>query len=94
MDRAFIFRAGLGYDFAQAGQSMYDTPIPYNGFPTGINGSRQNSSNVQTYSISGASFGSGIQGVLGFGYMFNNNIGVQLDGGLGLTSTKYTFNDM
>ena len=92
--QGFYFRAGLGLDIAQSGQSMYDTPIPYNGFPTGINGSRQNAGNVQTYSISGASFGSGIPVILGFGYMFNNNVGVQLDGGLGLFIARYTFNDM
>ncbi len=92
--QGFYFRAGMGFAFPQAGQSMYDTPIPYNGFPTGINGSRQNVNGSQTYSISGASFGSGIHGVLGFGYMFNNNVGIQLDGSIGLSPTKYTFNDL
>ncbi len=88
-----FLRLGLGYAFPQAGQSMYDTPIPYNGFPTGYNGSRNNTTSTETYNIKGASFSAGFQGILGLGYMFNNNVGVQLDGAIGLSPAKYTFND-
>ncbi len=87
--------AGLGYAVPQAGQTMYDTPIPYNGFPTGFSGSRNNSSSGSsyTYNIKSASFSSGVQSAIGMGYMFSENIGVQLDASIGLSSTKYTFND-
>ena len=86
---------GLGYAVPQAGQSMYDTPIPYNGFPTGINGSRNNTSLTSyTYDLKGsASFSSGVQGTIGMGYMFSEYVGVQLDAAIGISSTKYTFND-
>ena len=88
------FKVGFGYAIADAGQSMYDTPIPYNGFPTGINGSRNNTSaNSYTYNIKGASYSSGFQTDLGFGYMFSQNVGVQLDAAIGLANTKYTFDD-
>ena len=91
--QGFYFRAGLGYAFAQAGQTMYDSPTPYNGFPTGYNGTRTNTANSETYSIKNASFSAGFQGGFGFGYMFTDNIGVQLDGGIGLSNKTYTFND-
>lgn len=91
--QGFYFRAGLGYAAPLAGQSMYDTPIPYNGFPTGYSGTRNNVNGTQVYSIKSASFSSGMQGVLGFGYMVNGHVGVQLDGLLGIGPTRYTFND-
>lgn len=86
---------GLGYAFPQAGQTMYDTPIPYNGFPTGINGSRNNTSATSyTYDLKGAaSFSSGVQGAIAGGYMFSEYVGIQMDVVIGLSSTKYTFND-
>ena len=85
---------GLGYAFAQAGQTMYDTPIPYNGFPTGISGSRNNpSSSSYTYNIKSASFSSGVQSAISMGYMFSENVGIQMDAAIGLSNTKYTFND-
>jgi len=85
---------GLGYSFAQAGQTMYDTPIPYNGFPTGINGTRNNTSSTSyTYNIKSASFSSGVQSAISMGYMFSQNVGIQLDAAIGLSNTKYTFND-
>jgi outer membrane protein W len=78
----FYFRAGLGYAFAQAGQSMDASGTPYNGSLSGA---------TQTYDIKGASFSSGLQGQFGFGYMFNSNVGVQLDMNIGLAPKKYTF---
>lgn len=91
--QGFYLRLGLGYAFPQAGQTMYDTPTPYNGFPTGYNGTRTNTAATQVYNIKGASFSAGMQGSIGAGYMFNNNVGVQLDGAIGLGTKKYTFND-
>jgi hypothetical protein len=91
--QGLYFRAGLGYAVPQAGQTMYDTPIPFNGYPTGYNGTRRNTNTAQGYSINSASFSSGLQGVVGLGYMINENVGVQLDGCIGLSNKKYTFND-
>lgn len=91
--QGFYFRLGAGYAFPQAGQTMYDSPVPYNGFPIGYNGTRNNTTTTETYNIKGASFSAGFQGSLGLGYMINNNVGIQLDGNIGLSAKKYTFND-
>ena len=92
--QGFYIRAGLGYAVPQASQTMYDTPIPYNGFPTGISGSRNNtSSTTYTYNIKGASFSAGLQSSIGIGYMFSRHVGMQLDALIGLSAKKYTFND-
>src|SRR4051812_46279031 len=68
--QGFYFRGGLGYGFAQAGQTIDGTGQPYNG-------SLNNSTNAA--SLKSASFGAGVQGQVGFGYMVNEHIGVQLD---------------
>ncbi len=88
------FRAGIGYAMPQAGQSMYDTPIPYNGFPTGYNGTRNNpSSQSFAYSIKSASFSAGVPATIGLGYMVSDHVGIQLDASIGLSNKKYTFVD-
>jgi len=88
-------RLGLGFAFPMSGQSVYDTPIPYYDFPSAYNGTRNyNASGSQTYNIkNNASFSSGFNAIIGLGYMFNDNIGVQLDAGLGLASKEYSFTD-
>jgi opacity protein-like surface antigen len=80
--QGFYFRAGLGYAFPQAGQTLDGTGTPYNG-------TANNTTNE--ISIKGASFSAGMQAQVGFGYMFNKNIGVQLDANLGFANRKYTF---
>jgi len=92
--QGFYLKVGLGYAGAIGSQSMYDTPIPFNGFPTGYNGTRNNTASTEEYSIKGVSMGAGTLGTLGVGYMFTENIGVQLDAGLSFSSKKYTFNDL
>ena len=90
----FYVRAGLGYAFPQAGQTVYNTPIPYYEFASAYNGSRTyNANGTQTYNIKPSSFSSGLQTVLGLGYMFTPNIGIQLDAAIGISNTKYTFSD-
>jgi hypothetical protein len=90
----FYLRGGLGYAFPQAGQTVFNTPIPYYEFPSAYSGSRNfNTSGAQTYNIKSSSFSSGVQMVLGLGYMFTKNIGIQLDGGIGVSPAKSTFND-
>ncbi len=90
----FYVRAGLGFAIPQAGQTVYDTPIPYYEFASAYNGTRTyNSNGSQTYNIKPSSFSAGLQSAIGVGYMFTPNIGVQLDASIGLSNTKYTFTD-
>lgn len=81
----FYFRAGFGYAVPQAGQTMDGTATPYNGTQNHLG------PNTDAYSIKAASFSAGIQGVLGFGYMINRNVGIQLDAGVGIASRKWTY---
>ncbi len=92
----FYVRVGLGYAVPQTAQTGYNTPIPYYEYASAYNGTRtyNATSGAQTYNIKAASFSSGVQSVLGLGYMFTPNIGIQLDGGIGLSTTKSTFNDV
>jgi Outer membrane protein beta-barrel domain len=82
MAQGFYLRTGLGYAFAQAGQTIDGTATPYNG---------SFNNNTQAYSIKSASFSAGVQGYVGIGYMFNNNVGVQMDVNLGVSPKKYSF---
>jgi opacity protein-like surface antigen len=91
--QGFYIPVGLGYDFAQAGQTMYDSPTPYNGFPTGYNGTRNNTATNEIYNIKGASFSAGVSAHAGIGYMFSQNVGAQLDAHVGISPKKYTFLD-
>ena len=90
----FYFRAGLGYAFPVAGQTVYNTGIPYYEFPSAYSGTRTiNASGSETYNIKPISFSSGVQSVLGLGYMFTENIGFQVDAGIGIANPTYTFTD-
>ena len=69
----FYLRAGLGYAFPQAGQTLDASGTPYSGSAT-------YSTYVTNYSgMKSASFSAGFQGGLGLGYMFSEHVGVQLD---------------
>jgi Outer membrane protein beta-barrel domain len=81
--QGFYFRGGLGYGFAQASQTIDGTGQPYSG-------TLNNSTNAT--SIKSASFGAGFQGQLGFGYLLNEHVGIQLDANVGLSNKKYTLN--
>lgn len=80
-DAQFYYRAGIGYAFPQAGQTMAGQEWPYSG----------SVSNSVAYSISGASFSAGLQGGLALGYNFTRNVGVQLDAQATLSSKTYDF---
>lgn len=82
----FYMRAGAGYAFPQAGQTMDGTGQPYTG-------TVNNTTYTQAYSLKGTSFSAGVQGMIGFGYFLSDHVGVQLDGNLGLSSKQYTLND-
>ena len=65
------------YDF-------YGQALPYNGSINNIN------SFYQQYNIKGASLSSGLYFSLSAGHQFNDHVGIQLDGNIGLSNTKYS----
>ena len=83
----FYLKVGLGYGFAQTGQTMDGTGAVYNGTIT------NNTIGTENYSMKNASLGSGLKGVLGLGYMFNKYVGFEVDAALGVVNKKYTFTD-
>ena len=85
--QGFYFRGGLGYAVPQAAQTMDGTGQIYNGSATPVNDT------LTTYKIKKASFSSGVHGSFGFGYMFNQHVGVDLNMDIGLSPAKYTYND-
>jgi len=84
--QGFYVRMGLGYAVPQAGQTMDGTGTPYNGTTTVIDTNT-------AYSLKKASFSAGLHGSVGFGYMFNNHVGVDLMMDIGLSMKKLTYND-
>ena len=84
--QGFYFRAGLGYAFPQAGQTMDGSGTPYNG-------TRNNSTYLLTYNLKNTSFSAGLQGAIGFGYLFNDHIGVQFDADACISGRKYSYHD-
>ena len=83
----FYLKAGLGYGFAQTGQTMDGTGAVYSGSIT------NNNNGTETYSMKNASLGTGLKGVIGLGYMFNKYVGVELNAAIGIANKKYTFTD-
>lgn len=82
----FYLRAGAGYAMPMAGQTLDGGANPYSG-------TRSNSTYSIAYNMKNVSFSSGSGVELGFGYLFNDHVGVQLDGSLGLANKKYSFSD-
>jgi Outer membrane protein beta-barrel domain len=86
--QGFYIKGGLGYGFAQAGSTIDNTSnLPYNGQ---ISNTTSGANSIQSYSVKKASFSAGLNGVAGCGYMFNKNIGIELDAAIGLAAKKYT----
>jgi hypothetical protein len=83
--QGFYMRAGLGYMFPQAGQTLDGTGTPYNG-TLGYDSIGTN------YRLKSASFASGVEGVLAGGYLFSKHIGVDLSASLGVANRKYNLN--
>lgn len=80
--RAQIYlRAGAGFTLPAAGQTL-------NGDGNAFNGRWSSSTKFE---VKDASLAAGINGVIGFGYMINRNVGVQLDANIGLSNKEYTF---
>lgn len=84
-------RAGLGYAFPQAGQSMDGTSTPYSGSMT--NSSTTASNNQITYNIKKASYAAGLHAFLAGGYMFNKNVGLDVSLDIGVAPKKYALAD-
>lgn len=80
----FYVKLGLGYAFPHAGQTMDVYGNPYSGnatyvAPTGLN----------SFKIKTVSFAAGVQGLAGIGYMVTKNIGVEINGIIGIANKKY-----
>src|SRR4051812_10614707 len=82
----FFFWAGLGYAIPQAGQTIDGGGVPYNG-------TRSNSTYLQSYNLKNASFSAGGQGSFGIGYLFTDHIGVQLNADMALLAKEYKYHD-
>ena len=82
--QGFYFRAGIGYAFPQAGQTLDGTSQPYNG--------TLNDSTLQ-YKLKNTSFSAGLGSFIGFGYMFSEHVGIQLDGNIGFSTRQYTYTE-
>jgi len=82
----WYLRAGLGYAFRQAGQTLNENSDPYTGTQT-----FDTTHSLFSYSsLKKVSFSAGLQAVLAGGYMFSKNVGVEVDGYLGMASSNYT----
>lgn len=80
-------RAGIGYAFANGGQTLSTNGVPYSG---SIRYTTQGTQTVlSSYSAERMSFNTGIQGALGLGYMFTNNVGIELGANIGIAHLEY-----
>ncbi len=79
-DKGFYLRGGLGYAITHAGQTSG---------PVGIYSGTYLDNSI--YNVKAASFSAGLRGHLGFGYMFNKSIGVELSSETGMVNTMYTY---
>lgn len=83
-------RLGFGYAFPFAGSTQFNG-TPLNG--TGVENTNTTSGDYMTYDLKTASFGSGFSGVIGGGYMFNANVGVDLAVGVGIAMKKNVYEE-
>ncbi len=85
---AFYIRIGLGYAFPNAGQTLNENSDPYSAtmrFDT--------TRIINSYTkMNKISFSSGLQAVGAFGLMVTRNIGIEIDGYIGIAPKKYTAN--
>ncbi len=80
----FYLKAGLGYAFAQSGQT---------GYSGSYQSSTGSSSSSATFDFKTASLSAGFNGTVGAGYMFNDHLGVELDAHIGIANKKYSYNE-
>lgn len=84
--KGWYLKAGAGYAFPTAGQTVDNNGTPYGGTVNIVNNTAGNSF---TYDVKRVSFSSGMQGTVGLGYMFNKNMGFELAANLGIAPMKY-----
>lgn len=80
----FYVKLGGGYAFTQAGQTTDKYGYPYSGYATYVSGS-----NFSSFEMKKVSFAAGVQGLFGLGYTINKNVGVEIDGMVGIANEKY-----
>jgi hypothetical protein len=86
--QGFYIRAGFGWAFAHAGQTMDGTATPWSG--TSINSSI-GKTDYLSYNIDRISLNSGPQASVGVGYMFTPHLGVDLAFTGALSTTEYSY---
>ena len=88
-------RVGGTYAFPHAGQTSIDqTEFIQGKFQTTeTQVSGQNPTYNYSWDLKKASFGAGITAVLAGGYMFTDNIGIEVAASIGLSQKKYSFDD-
>jgi len=86
----FYFNVGLGYALPLAGQTLdANNGGPLSGTFTYSNPFGNQPDTVH-FSMAKTSFSTGMHGIAGITYMFNDNIGLQCDLSYGVLSTHYT----
>jgi outer membrane protein W len=84
----FYIKAGIGYAFPMPGEAK-DAPGNI------VNGYRSNNLAGQyDYLVKTASFSSGLQLLPGVGYMFSDNIGVEVNAAANIAPKQYSFTDV
>lgn len=83
---AFYVRVGLGIATPMAGQTLNENADPYS-CTMNFDAGQQISSYTALKKIS---FSAGLQAVMAFGWMANKNIGIEVDGYIGIAPKKYT----
>ena len=78
-------RAGIGYAFANAGQTLTTYNEPFSG-----NGHSTNGNSFSSYDMKKVSFTAGMQAHIAAGYMFNKNLGAELGANIGMSTNKYS----
>jgi hypothetical protein len=81
------FKGGVGYAFPQAGQTIDGGGNP---IAAEANYTFSASAEHDDFKMKKASFSSGGSFIVGAGYMFTKNLGVELNANLGLMPKKYT----
>jgi opacity protein-like surface antigen len=83
----FYIKGGVGYAFPQAGQTVDGSGTPYSAEANIIQTTAKEHSDFKLKKVS---FSAGGNAVIGAGFMFTKNLGVELNAEIGLMSKKYT----
>lgn len=86
--QGFYTRFGLGYAMPQAGQTMDGSATPLAGTATNFT---SGTTKYTSYNLKKMSFGTGLHGVAGLGYMFNRHVGMEASLDFQLSAKQYSF---